>query len=136
MDLVKDQYVNIRSFKTKLVRKIYGPICDRGEWRIKYNSELYRLYTVNLLKWLHLLKFQDYNGQGMCKEWQNMRYPRKLWEINLKEKGVQDDQGYNRWMGGFLEDLRKLRIQGWWLVARDREAWKRVLREAEAQIGL
>ena len=23
-----------------------------------------------------------------------------------------------------LEDLRKLRIKGWWLVARDREAWK------------
>ena len=39
-------------------------------------------------------------------------------------------------MDGVLEDLRKLRIKGWWLVARDREAWKRILREAEAQIGL
>ena len=45
-------------------------------------------HCISLLKWLHLLKFQDYNGQGMCKEWQNMRCPRKLWEINLKGKGV------------------------------------------------
>ena len=41
-----------------------------------------------------------------------------------------------RWMNGILENLRILRIKGWWLVARDREAWKRVLREAEAEIGL
>ena len=40
------------------------------------------------------------------------------------------------WMDGVLEDLWKLRIKGWWLVARDREAWKRVLREAGVQIGL
>jgi hypothetical protein len=30
-------------FETKNVRAIFGPTNDNGEWRIKYNSELYTL---------------------------------------------------------------------------------------------
>ena len=25
-------------------RKIYGPVNEKGEWRIRYNKELYELY--------------------------------------------------------------------------------------------
>ena len=32
--------------------------------------------------------------------------------------------------------LRKIGIKGWWLVAKDREDWRKVLREAEALVGL
>jgi len=41
-----------------------------------------------------------------------------------------------RWMDGVLEDLRKLGVKSWWMVAKDRESWRKVLREAEAHIGL
>ena len=27
-------------FERKILRKIYGPLCDRGEWRIRWNQEL------------------------------------------------------------------------------------------------
>jgi hypothetical protein len=40
-----------------------------------------------------------------------------------------------RWMDGVVEDLRKLEIQIWWLVATDRSVW-RILREAEARSRL
>jgi hypothetical protein len=32
--------------------------------------------------------------------------------------------------------VRYLRIQRWWMVAGDRESWKKVLREAEGLSGL
>ena len=31
-------------FERKILRKIYGPINEKGEWRITYNKELYELY--------------------------------------------------------------------------------------------
>ena len=46
-------------FETKILRTIFGPSNDNGEWRIKYNNELYTFYKesdivtyikINLLK--------------------------------------------------------------------------------------
>ena len=31
-------------FERKILRAIFGPTNDNGEWRIKYNNELYTLY--------------------------------------------------------------------------------------------
>jgi hypothetical protein len=39
-------------------------------------------------------------------------------------------------MDGVLEDLRKLGFKSWWMVAKDRESWRKVLQEAEAHTGL
>jgi hypothetical protein len=34
----------IEIFEIKVLRKIYGLICDNGRWRIKYSNELYHLF--------------------------------------------------------------------------------------------
>ena len=34
------------------------------------------------------------------------------------------------------ENLSKSTIKGWWLVTRDRESWRKILKEAEAPAGL
>jgi hypothetical protein len=39
-------------------------------------------------------------------------------------------------MDGVLEDLRSWDLKSWWLVVKDRESWRKVLREAEVHIGL
>jgi hypothetical protein len=31
-------------FERKILRPIFGPTNENGEWRIKYNNELYTLY--------------------------------------------------------------------------------------------
>jgi hypothetical protein len=41
-----------------------------------------------------------------------------------------------RWLDGAVEDLRKLGIHGWWMVARDSLSWKKVLQGAEVHCGL
>jgi hypothetical protein len=32
----------LRRFERKVLRKIHGPVMDKGVWQIKYNFELYR----------------------------------------------------------------------------------------------
>jgi hypothetical protein len=39
-------------------------------------------------------------------------------------------------MDGVLQDLRKLGVKSWWMVAKDKESSSKVLPEAEAHIGL
>jgi hypothetical protein len=34
------------------------------------------------------------------------------------------------------DDFIKLNVKNWWTVAKDRESWKKILREAEAHKGL
>jgi hypothetical protein len=36
-------------FERKILRSIFGPSNDNGEWRIKYNNELYALYKENYI---------------------------------------------------------------------------------------
>jgi hypothetical protein len=31
-------------FEREILRRIYGPVQDNGQWRIRYNNELYELY--------------------------------------------------------------------------------------------
>jgi len=56
-------------FERKTLRAIFGPTNDNGEWRIKYNNELYTLYKesdivtyikINRLKWAgHVIHMEE-----------------------------------------------------------------------------
>jgi hypothetical protein len=61
----------ISIFETKVLRKIYGPTCDNGRWRISYNNKLYQLFgepdviieiKATRVKWLgHLYTANKYH---------------------------------------------------------------------------
>jgi hypothetical protein len=42
--LTKADEEKLRIFERRILRSIYGPTCEDGVWRIKYNDELYSLY--------------------------------------------------------------------------------------------
>jgi hypothetical protein len=42
--LMKTHEGKLSIFERGILRKIYGPICVNGVWRIKYNDKLYSLY--------------------------------------------------------------------------------------------
>jgi hypothetical protein len=41
-----------------------------------------------------------------------------------------------RGIDGVFEDIKKMKVKNWWIVARDRKAWREVLRKAETHIWL
>ena len=46
-------------FERRILRKIFGPICDNGKWRIRYNSELYSIYTEpDIIKTIKISKLR------------------------------------------------------------------------------
>ena len=66
--LSKSDEAILRVFERKILRAIFGPTNDNGEWRIKYNNELYTLYKetdivtytkINRLKWAgHVIRME------------------------------------------------------------------------------
>jgi hypothetical protein len=44
--LTKADELALSTFERKVLWKIYGPVYERGEWRIRYNHELYQLYKM------------------------------------------------------------------------------------------
>jgi hypothetical protein len=52
----------LQVFERRILRKIFGPICDNGKfrnWRIRYNSELYSIYTdPEIIKTIKILKLR------------------------------------------------------------------------------
>jgi len=45
--LTKSDEASPGVFERKVLRAIFGPTNDNGEWRIRYNNELYTLYKEN-----------------------------------------------------------------------------------------
>jgi hypothetical protein len=42
--LSKNSENALSTFERKILRRIYGPVQDNGQWRIRYNKELYELH--------------------------------------------------------------------------------------------
>ena len=69
--LSKSDEARIGVFERKVLTAIFGPTNDNGEWRIKYNDELYTLYKdsdiiiyikISRLRWAgHVIRLEDQN---------------------------------------------------------------------------
>ena len=67
--LSKADELRLEVFERKILRRIYGPICEGAIWRSRYNEELYCLYDENdlvttvritRLRWAgHIVQMQD-----------------------------------------------------------------------------
>ena len=67
--LSKADELRLGVFERKILRRIYGPICEGATCRSRYNGELYRLYDetdlvttfrITRLRWAgHIVRMQD-----------------------------------------------------------------------------
>jgi len=102
----------------------------KGEWRIKYNDELYTLYKdsdiityikINRLRWAQ-------------EEEQN---PARRVFAAVVEGRRQKGRPKLRWEDGVTGDAKKLGERHWRSTARNRDRWQKLLRKAFlAQRGL
>ncbi|PSN34620.1 hypothetical protein C0J52_24196, partial [Blattella germanica] len=80
-------------FERKILRKVYGPVKENGEWRLRlrWAGHIQKMKTSEMLR-----KIMETKPEGR----------RKAGRPNL------------RWMDGILQDVKSLRLKNWWMVAR------------------
>lgn len=134
MKMTDDMSVNC--FEQKVLRSICKGIHEDGLWRRRYNSKLYDLYNqlpasktikTNRLRWNgHVQRLPEDNPTKIAFK-----------TIPLGKHGM-----FRPKTGTYINDierhqwLKKLGIKDWTAVARDREDWKALLKEAKADSGL
>jgi hypothetical protein len=120
-------------FERKILRAIFGPTNDNGEWRIKYNDELYTLYIesdiityikINHLRWAgHVIRLEEQN-------------PARRVFAAVVEGRRQKGRPKLRWEDGVMGNAMRLGERHWRNAARNRARWRKLLRKALAQSGL
>jgi hypothetical protein len=108
----------------KILRRIYGPICEEATWRSRYNEELYRLYDeanlvttikITRLRWAgHILRMQD-------------NLPCKKIALDKPKSRRRARRPNLRWMDGMTGVAERLGITNWRIKARNRDGWRRFL---------
>ena len=110
-------------FERKILRRIYGPICDGVTWRSRYNEELYRLYDetdlvttnrITRLRWAgNIVRMQD-------------NLPCKKITMDKPEGRRRVGRPNLRWMDGVTRDAERLGVRNWRITAKDRDGWRRL----------
>jgi hypothetical protein len=116
----------ISTFERRILRRICGSVQDNGQWRIRYNKELYELYgkpdLVTCIK-LKRLQWAGRKAHKVCKaKFEGVRSvgkPRKRWEDAVE----QDAASF-------------LCCHNWKLAGNDRTLCRQKTEEAKARFGL
>jgi len=130
--LSKGDELRLGVFERKILRRIYGLICEEVVWRSRYNEELYRLFDetdlvtikITRLRWAgHVTRMQD-------------NLPCKKITLDKPEGRGRAGRPNLRWIDGVTKVAEKLGVRNWRARARYRDDWKRLLESAKTLHGL
>ena len=95
-------------FERKILRRIYGPICEGATWRSRYNEELYCLYDetdlvttirITWLRWAgHIVRMQN-------------NLPCKKITLDKPEDRRRVGRPNLSWMDGVMRDVERLGVR-------------------------
>jgi len=97
-------------FERKILRAIFGPTNDNGEWRKKYNNGLYTLYKESDIVTYIKINRLKLAGHVICMEEQ---IPTRKVLVAVVEGRKQRGRPKLRWDDGVMEDARKLGERNW-----------------------
>jgi hypothetical protein len=129
--LLQNAENKLGTFKRKILRRIYGPINENGQWRCGYNTELYELYKdIDIVNDVKLKRLQ---WAGHVVRLPEERIPRKVLMGRL-ERVRPIGRPRKRWMGGVQTDVKELlKVKNWKaLGGGDRNKWRHIIGKAKA----
>ena len=121
-------------FERKVLRNIFGPVIVDGEWRSRYNHELYNLYTGENI--VQKIKVQRLRWLGHVYRMDDSAPPKKCLFTNPNGNRGRGRPKL-RWMDSVEDDLTKLRVKTTWRrKAADRDEWRDFLQQVKTQAAL
>ena len=133
VDYGKNDEIRLSIFERKPFRRIYGPICEGGQWWKRYNRELEELYNKPNI--VNAIKSSRLKWAGHVVQMDENELPIQILWTN---PGGQRGRGRpkSRWIDGVQEDARKLGCRNWRADVQDRGRWRHLLEETKAHPGL
>jgi hypothetical protein len=122
--LSKQSEKTIGIIERKILRRIFGAVKDEGQWRMRYNKELYELYKdVDLVTFIKLKRLQ---WAGHVQRLTLDRIPEKA--LRAKFTGSRPaGKPARRWEDGVKVDAAStLRCRDWRLTAQNRSVGSEV----------
>ena len=106
------------TWERKILRTIYGPTKENGQWRIKTNAELITKYKSKDI--LIVIKIRRLERLGHVFRMDETGSVKKIFEGKL-EGGRCRGRPRLRWINDVEDDLRKLDVKRWTAKALNRE---------------
>ena len=121
----------LKTWARKILRKIYGPTKENGQWRIKTKEELRTKYKSQDI--VTVIKIRRSEWLGHVSRMNETRAVKKICEGKLEGRRGRGRPRL-RWINDVEDDLRKLGVKRWRTKATDREEWASIVREAKAKL--
>jgi sorting nexin-29 len=115
-------------FERRVLRAIYGPVCEEGEFRSRHNNELYQLYQgadiatvlkVNRLKWAGHVSRRPENSPV-----------HKVTKSDFVDGKRSKGRPKISWKNCVDADAKMLGVSDWQKSAKDRGSFRRILNAA------
>jgi len=116
--LSKADELRLGVFERKILRRVYGPICEGVTWRSRYNEEFYLLYDetdlvttirITRLRWAgHIVRMQD-------------NLPCKKITLYKPEGRRRVGKSNRRRTDGVMRDAERLGVRNWKIEGKDRD---------------
>ena len=121
----------LKTWERKILRKIYGPAKENGQWRIKTNPEFITKYKSQDI--VTVIKIQRLEWLGHVIRMNKTRSVKKIFEGKLE--GIRGrGRPRLRRINDVEDNLRKLGVKRWRTKALDREEWESIIREAKTKL--
>jgi hypothetical protein len=119
-------------WERKVLRKIYGLVCENGAWRIRTNTELMELCDeldiVTKVKWMRL------RWLGHVERISDDRSTEKLY--SNKPEGLRlVRRPRKRWLDEVEQNLKQMAVRGWRRRTKNRDEWRSIVKEAKVLHG-
>jgi hypothetical protein len=124
---------NIRIFERQILRKIFGSINIDNIWRIRSNMEIDKL--IKCADILRSIKAQRIKWLGHIQRMDQARPTRKLLDWKLMRTRPLG-RSRQRWQEDVMKDLKKLKVNNWKEIAKDRRTWRDLTEKAKTHKGL